>query len=339
MNVGTGQQWELFGYDMRQLGGQWVAAWRSFIWGQDSPIRERLDEVVSLEDGSDTSLYQSGSLSPGAPFTCQAILLPENLVLARTLQLPLAAENDLDSVLALEVSANSPFAADDTGYGWRVIARDDTKLHVALVISSLSSVMAYLSKQFDLHDPRAREIWADVDGEKVVIQGFGEEHRVKRYRRRLARCAAMLFAGAMAVLLMAGVAAGSLRIELAHIEKLAASTQRDAAEASRLRSRMALANEVSGSAKAVLEAYPNPHYELARLTRLLGDDAYIVQFNMNGREIRLRGRAADAASVMQNLTSEPAYSEVTAPQAIVKVGNSGLEQFSLNIVLAEGGKN
>jgi hypothetical protein len=39
---------------------------------------------------------------------------------------------------------------------------------------------------------------------------------------------------------------------------------------------------------------------------------------------------------MQKLTNEPAYVEVTAPQAIVKVGNSGLEQFSLNINLGDG---
>ena len=50
----------------------------------------------------------------------------------------------------------------------------------------------------------------------------------------------------------------------------------------------------------------------------------------------LRGRAMDAASIMQKLTDEPAYGEVTAPQAIVKVGNTGLEQFSLNINLDAG---
>jgi hypothetical protein len=67
---------------------------------------------------------------------------------------------------------------------------------------------------------------------------------------------------------------------------------------------------------------------------LLGDDAYILQFTMNGTEIRLRGRAVDASSVMQVLTNEPMYQQVTAPQAIVKVANAGQEQFTLNITLA-----
>ena len=48
------------------------------------------------------------------------------------------------------------------------------------------------------------------------------------------------------------------------------------------------------------------------------------------------GRAEDAAAVMQLLTGEPDYAEVASPQAIVKVANSGLEQFTLDLTLAGG---
>jgi hypothetical protein len=146
----------------------------------------------------------------------------------------------------------------------------------------------------------------------------------------------MLAISAALVLLIAGIAAGAKRVELLHVETLVANTQREAAEASAMRNSLAQANEIIGAANKLVDLYPNPYYEIARLTQLLGDDAHIVQFAMSGREIRLRGRARDAASVMQKLTNEPAYVEVTAPQAIVKVGNSGLEQFSLNINLGDG---
>ncbi len=86
----------------------------------------------------------------------------------------------------------------------------------------------------------------------------------------------------------------------------------------------------------MLQNFPSPHLEIARLTALLEDDVSINQFQMSGRQIRLRGRAVDAASVMQKLTDEADYGEVSAPQAIVKVGNTGLEQFSLNINLRPG---
>ena len=44
----------------------------------------------------------------------------------------------------------------------------------------------------------------------------------------------------------------------------------------------------------------------------------------------------DAAGVMQALSAEPAYAEVTAPQAISRVGNSDEDQFYLDLRIAEG---
>jgi len=332
----AGQNWELFGYDMRQLGKHWLAAWRGLVWGDDSPLRRRLDEVVCLRSEGGSALYQAGQPSRDAPYKCEAILLPERLVLTRALRLPLAVEGDLDSVLGFEVNANSPFAPDDTGYGWQLVTRDETHLHLVLVVVSMSAVMAYLGRTYDIHDPRQREVWAETDAGMVLVRGFGESGRAARYRQRLLRCAAMLVASALLVLLSAALAAGIKRAELAQVQARAATTQREAAQASQMRSALALANETIGATNHIVSLHPNPHFELARLTRLLDDSVYIVQFAMSGREIRLRGRATDAASVMQLLTDQPYYAEVTAPQAIVKVGNSGLEQFSLNITLAGG---
>ncbi len=332
----AGQNWELFGYDMRQLGGHWLAAWRSLVWDDDSPLRKHLDEVVCLRGDGGPVLYQAGKVSAQASFECEAVLLPDALALSKPLRLPTAAEGDLEAVLALEVNANSPFSADDTAYGWHLVERDESQLQLVLVIVSMSAVMAYLGRQYDIHDVHAREVWAAADGAMVVLRGFGEHKREARYRKRLRRCGAMLAVTAVLVLLMAGVAAGAKRAELLQVETLAASVQNGAAQASRMRTSLALANQTIGAVNNVVGLYPNPHYEIARLTQLLDDDAHIVQFAMSGREIRLRGRAADAASVMQKLTDEPAYAEVTAPQAIVKVGNTGLEQFSLNINLNEG---
>ncbi len=82
--------------------------------------------------------------------------------------------------------------------------------------------------------------------------------------------------------------------------------------------------------------YPSPHLELARLTRLLGDDAFIERFSMSGQEFSLRGQAKDASTVMQVLAQEPHYKQVKSTRAISRLGNTGREQFFLEISLAEG---
>jgi hypothetical protein len=257
-------------------------------------------------------------------------------VLARTLSLPLAAEGSLEQVLALEVNANSPFAPDDTGHGWRILHRSDSQLQVQLVIVSLSAVMTYLGQQYDIHDPRAREVWARSSGELVVIQGFGEQLREQRYRKRLLRCAAMLACAALLVLAGFAVAAGFKGAEAARVAAMADRVQAEAASASRLRSSLSRANETIAAVNQVTAAYPNPHRELARLTRLLDDTASVERFSMKGLEIDLRGRAADAAAIMELLTDQPQYEQVTAPRAITRLGNTGLEQFHLNIRLRPG---
>ena len=328
----SGQNWELFGYDMRHLGKHWFAAWRDLLWGYDSPVRRHLDEVVTVRTELDDSCYQAGIACAGSPAShCEAILLADELALSKTLRLPVSVESELESVLAIEVRASSPFAADDTGWGWNVVARDDANLQVALVMVSMRATMAYLGRQYDSHDNRAQEVWVSVDDVMVVVQGFGELSREARYRKRLLRSGAMLGGAAVMLLLILAAGVGFKGAQLQRFETMAATTTRAATEASRLKSVLASAHETIDAANEVVARYPNPHVEIARLTHLLGDDASIANFSMNGVAIRLRGRAADAAAVMEKLTEEPAYSEVRSPQAIVRLGNSGLEQFYLDM--------
>jgi hypothetical protein len=264
------------------------------------------------------------------------VLLPEELVLCRRLRLPISAEAYLESALALEVNASSPFLADDTAHGWRITGRDDSHLDIALVVVSVSAVMTYLARQYDSHDPRAQEVWVRLEEGLVLLRGFGEHRRDRMYRKRLLRCAAGIAAVAALLLVIAGVSVLSKRAELARFEETAADIGREAAEATQLRASVSRANETIAAVNEVLQSFPSPHLEIARLTALLEDDVSINQFQMSGRQIRLRGRAVDAATVMQKLTDEADYGEVSAPQAIVKVGNTGLEQFSLNINLRSG---
>ena len=95
------------------------------------------------------------------------------------------------------------------------------------------------------------------------------------------------------------------------------------------------ANKIIATANEVVLRYPNPHKELTRLSKLLEDDAHLSQFAIGGVNLKLGGQSRDAAAVMQLLTDQPAYAEVTAPQPITRIGGSGLEQFFLNIKLRE----
>ena len=88
----SAQKWDLFGYDMRNLGRHWLSAWRDVLWAPDSPIRERLDEAVWVRREDGEVYYQAGKRSDTVATIYSAILLPEQLVLSKMLDLPAAVE-------------------------------------------------------------------------------------------------------------------------------------------------------------------------------------------------------------------------------------------------------
>ena len=327
----SSQNWELFGYDMRQLGRHFMAAWRELLWAYDSPVRTRLDEPVSLRSPAAATVYQAGLPSGLSEARCSAILLDDDLALSRNLRLPLAVEAELDAVLALEVNANSPFSTEDTGAGWVLNRRDENYIYLTLVIVSLSASMTYISQQYGGHDANAQEVWVDVAGQMAVINGFGESQREQLYRRRLLKVGVMVGAAGLILLLTAGVAAGMKKLEYDHLESVSAETQREAADATQMRSAVSAANETIAAVNQNTANYPSAHFHLGRLTELLGDDAFVERLAINGLEIDVRGRAVDASAIMELLTEQADYREVTAASPIRKIPGTGVEQFHLKV--------
>lgn len=330
------QNWDLFGYDVRNIGKQWTAAWREFLWGYGSPVKEQLDELVTVHGTDGSACYHAGlKVDSSEPAECEAVLLPDAMVLTRELNVPLAAEADLDAAMAFEVTAHSPFPPSDTGFGWKVAGRSETSLKVQLAIVSLSNTMTYLGREFDCHDASRYEVWAEVDGSTVVLAGFGEGKRRARYRKRLIKVAAMLGYAALVLLLIFSLAAGSKYLELRRLSAMSANIEARAADAAQMRSSLVGASETITGVREIIAAHPSPYRELARITQLLGDQASVQQFTMSGRNLRLRGEARNASEVMEKLAAEPEYDSVTAPQAITKLGKTDRERFVLNIILAE----
>jgi hypothetical protein len=137
---------------------------------------------------------------------------------------------------------------------------------------------------------------------------------------------------------LAGTYAATSYLELQRYREMSSLLERKASAASSAREALLVASESITALNQYVKSYPNPQVELARLTRLLGDDASLVRFEMAGLDIQLQGRARDAASVVQQLTREPAYLKVNSPRAISKFGNTGYEEFYLDITLAGGGQ-
>ncbi|MEM1404588.1 MAG: PilN domain-containing protein [Pseudomonadota bacterium] len=335
-------QWMLFGFDVRTVGQQWMSAWKTLLFSEHTPFRQRFDEPVLLRDGTHEHVYQGGravDFASAEKPNFGAVQLPDDLVLDRSLTVPAAAEAELQAVLAMEVAAGSPFSPEDTVFGYRELSRGEQGISIQLAIASRAGINEWLNAQDWLSGEAGTdtlEVWADVDGAKVSISGFGEASRERAYRQRLVRAGLVAAAALLLVLLSASLFAMQQRAALGKLESLQARVQDQSESAAFMRESLVSANDTIAAANELIAQYPNPHLEIARLTELLKDDVFLAHFSMRGADLRIRGRASDAAVVMQTLAETDEYANVTAPQAITAVGTTGLEQFHLDIALADG---
>jgi hypothetical protein len=332
----SSRAWTLFGYDLKGAVHYVSAGWSDFLWGDNSPVLAALDEVVlaRTEDGQER-YFKAGKPCP-APLSdapvATAIVVPERLALAKKLQLPLAVESNLDAVLALEVSASSPFPSQDTCSGWRISKRDDASLWIELVISSASAVMEYVARMTGSHNVGEHEVWSIVDDHVVVLGGFGEQARHQRNRSRLFRVASI--AGYCAALLVcaAAIAAGAKYFELQKVKDMQANVEMAAEDALGMREGLSSARSMINAASGFLVEYPSPRRELNRLAAILKNDTWVSSFEMRGNNLRVEGQSQDASAVMELFLANPGYLKVEAPVAFKKL-RSGEERFVLDLTL------
>ncbi len=333
------QPWSLFGFDIRRGFHYFRAGWNDFLWGDASVVLGTIDEVVAVHQATgEVRYFKAGNVvqSPDSPgdVAARAVVLPDQLVLCKTLSVPAAAEADLASMLALEVTASSPFPKADTCYGWLIGERRANDLQVQLVISSKSAVMAFIAANMERQDVDAYEVWAQAADRMVLVPGFGEAPRLQRNRRRLGRMAMIVAYCLLALMALVALAAGTKYLELLKVRATQQQVEQSASEAVALRTALASSKAMIVEVNGLLAAYPSPRRELQRLSALLDNNTWLGMAEIQGPAIKIEGESNDASAVMKKLLDQPAYARVEAPVAIRKVG-SGLEHFVLKLTLAD----
>jgi general secretion pathway protein L len=76
---------------------------------------------------------------------------------------------------------------------------------------------------------------------------------------------------------------------------------------------------------------------LADLTRLMPDQAYLMQLMLQGGEVQLHGWAATASDLISLLDQSPLFHAPQFRSPVTQEGRDGTERFHLSVELAEGG--
>ena len=258
--------------------------------------------------------------------------MPAQLALVRVLELPAGARRNLAAILRHEVARQSPIAVSDIYYDYRVTGGNETSLDIELRIVRREPVdaMAALCREAGI---ALADITFDDNADGAAGGTFPVDAAAARALKLRPRIVPAL--GAIAVLLglaftgslylHGAMIAGDLsgRIDQARAHAVAVQRlQRDLDAANRQASFLALQKR-SPAAVAVL----------ATLSRLLPDDAWLYEFEMNGGEIRIHGFSASAASLIGLLDSSPYFRDAEFRSPLMQGPNASSQRFDIGFTL------
>lgn len=264
--------------------------------------------------------------SPGKP---AVLRLAEADVLAKTLALPLAAERELDQALLFEMDRETPFSPDELYWNHRIEAvdRQNARLSVRLVLTP----RAYLAPLLEpLGHAGVNPVRAEIANGPDA--GFwlplnGDRHSVDRGRglmlKPLAICCALL---ALATIVTPFVRQS---MTMAKLDHLLASGRAAASEADRLHGEI---NRLASSADLITkerEKAGQPLAVLAATTRVLPDDSYLTEMQLQQRKLTLSGRSGAAARLIGAMAANGEFRNPTFAAPVTRIEALRQEIFTI----------
>jgi general secretion pathway protein L len=260
--------------------------------------------------------------------------LTEQDVLGKTVTLPLAAERELEQVLGFEMDRETPFKAEEIYWNHQIdgVDRQNGRLSVRLVLLPKANLAPLLTAlgQFGIR-PRRAEI-ADGPDAGAYLPLEGDGGRAHRASHRLIWSAAVC----CAILGVAAVVTPFVRQEraLASLDTQIAVGRTAAAEADSLRQEI---DRLAGSADFVeseRDKVGRPLAVLAAATRVLPDDAYLTEMELQKRKVTLTGRSAAAARLIGPLAADGSFRNPGFAAPVTRVEALHTELFTINAEVA-----
>lgn len=330
-----------FGLDLASLWRDLLAAWRDMLeWPVFAWAWPTQAVRVHLPTGG-----QAISLDLRAPLTdadksvqsarFEAVLLPEDLLLRRTLELPKLQSAELEAAVTLEIQALSPFPATDVIWNHEIIQQPGNTLRVQVVLTSRKLIQQHAES---VHAPlklQDAEIWvARAQGPGfVMLPGFGEARRQRQ--STIWRWTSVVLVLVALALLAAMAFTPSIKLYLRALQANQAMTslgQKVSPAIAQREALVRLSDQLSSLALLTDKSVP-PLQTLKLVTEALPDDTSLLTLQLQGQKVMMTGQTGNAAALMKQLGSTPGLRDVKAPAPATKPLGAPRESFTIEFTL------
>lgn len=257
--------------------------------------------------------------------------LPASAALNATIELPLAAESSLGEVIAFELDRHTPFRADEVHVSHRLIERrpEAQRLVVELrlvprpVVERALAVTAAIGLRAERVEV-ARGPAEDGEADLLTAElGKGGWARTRLADRVLALSAAALLCAVVAVpLIMAHRQAAALSREFA-----AAHTRM--AKIAQLRAEIAGLRRDDDFLVRLKQQKPPLSQVLDETTRVLPDNTWLSELQVEDRQVRLTGCTAAASALIGLLEGSSMFRETHFANSVTRDVEHDCERFGI----------
>jgi general secretion pathway protein L len=260
--------------------------------GREAPVGEFALEAGELKDLP---------LPRGLPILLK---LPRREILEKRLVLPLAAQADLKQALGFEMDRETPFKPEELYWNHRVakVDRHGRRLQVSLLLLPkfrLAPLLGALAsagitpKWVEIADGMEPDFNLPLDG------GNGVPHdRSRHVLWPIAACCMLLALGAVVTPFVRQT------IALAALDREVRIIQLRATRTEALRREIEHLSRSADLLKTELKNAGRPLEVLAAVTRILPDDTYLTELDVQERKLTLSGRSAGAARLIGALAAD-----------------------------------
>lgn len=254
----------------------------------------------------------------------------DRLRLRKSVSLPLAAEENLEQVLAFEMERHTPFHADEVYFDYRVVSRDakSRRLDVEFLVMRKATVDDALSV---ISEWGVRASTGVFDGKSEVLLFLPEEYRgtaAPRINRLLlaANVAAVTFALLLPIQRQETYL-DELRASVDEARTRAMSSAEIQQRIDTLRKDLTLlagARSGAGSAVELIE----------ELTRLLPDDTWLNRLEIRDGEVHFQGFSQAASALVGKVEASELFRDARFGSPITRDVRTGRERFHVSAKLA-----
>ena len=261
------------------------------------------------------------------------LLVEGSSVVRATVQLPMAAIDQMRQTLRYEIDRQTPFAEGDVVYDARLVARDNenNRITVELLAMPKARLQPVLEQLAEFGVALRGIDVADGDGQPVGVNLLEERASLRRPYRWF-----NLALLAFIVVMVSLTAWRSVANERARADALEASlkAQGDRARAVTLQ-RERLDSLVNGAQKVIAERAQRT--DLGTLTNALAErlpaNVYIERMSLQGQQLQLTGQGAQAATLMSWLDANPLWEAPSLTGSSVNAATYGHERFAVGMRL------